>query len=228
MRNKILGVKNSKASSIFHKKRFETISEERRWKIFDVAVSEFALNGYSATNINTIALKAEISIGSMYNYFESKEALFLTIIQKGVNDLERVLKEIQLGRDNIFVILESLFRAARDYSKQYPEMNQIYLDATSQGLSGMSAKLSRQIEEITYELYINILQKAKDSGTIDKGVDIQLAAFFIDNLVVMLQFSLATDYYKERMKIFLGPEALNEDERIIQGMVGLFKKAYLN
>lgn len=227
MRNKIVAVINTKASSIFHKKRFENISEERRRKIFDVAVSEFALNGYSATNINTIALKAEISIGSMYNYFESKEALFLTIIQKGVNDLERVLKEIQLGRDNIFEILESLFRAARDYSKQYPEMNQIYLDATSQGLSVMSAKLSRQIEEITYELYMNILQKAKDSGTIDKGVDIQLAAFFIDNLVVMLQFSLTTDYYKERMKIFLGPESLYEDERIIQGMVGLFKKAYL-
>lgn len=228
MRNKIAAVKNTKGNVKFHKKRFETISEERRRKILDVAVSEFAMNGYNATNINTIALKAEISIGSMYNYFESKEALFLTIIQKGVHDLERVLKEIQLGRNNIFEMLESLFRATRDYSRQFPEMNQIYLDATSQGLAGMSAKLSRQIEEITYELYIYILQKAKENGTIDQSVDAQLAAFFIDNLVVMLQFSLSSDYYKERMKIFLGPDALNEDERVIQGMVGLCKKAFLN
>jgi len=228
MKEKIATAKNTKGNIQFHKNTFENISEDRRKKIVDVAVSEFASNGYNATNINTIASKAGISIGSMYNYFESKEALFLTIIQKGVNDLEAALKEVLGDGDNIFDILERLFRTSIDYAQKNPELNQIYLDATSQGLSGMSKKLSRQIEEITYELYIDIIDNAKKVGTVDKGVDSRLAAFFIDNLVIMLQFSFSSDYYKERMKIFLGIDSSNDYERIIKGMISLLKKAFIN
>lgn len=210
----------------FHKNTFENISEERRKNIITVAMVEFAAKGYSATNINNIASKAGISIGSMYNYFESKEALFLTIIQSGVNDLEFVLKDVQKEGDDIFEVLRHLFRASKDYALQNLAINQIYLDATTQGLSDMSAKLSGQIEKITFELYMSIIENAKKQGTIDQEVNSRLAAFYIDNLVMMLQFSISSDYYKERMKIFLG-EGLNEDyESIIEGMVDLFRKSF--
>jgi TetR/AcrR family transcriptional regulator len=210
----------------FHKKTFENISEERRDNIIQVAMKEFASNGYTATNINIIASKAGISIGSMYNYFESKEALFLSIVQHGVNDLEAALKEVQRDDGDIFTILKRLFQASWNYAKQNPEMNQLYLDATTQGLSVMSAKLSQQIEKITYELYITIIENAKKKGEIDKNVNNKLVAFFIDNLAIMLQFSISADYYKERMKIFLN-EGLNEDqESIIEGLVDLFRKTY--
>jgi AcrR family transcriptional regulator len=189
-------------------------------------MAEFAAHGYNATNINTIASNAGISIGSMYNYFESKEALFLTIIQNGVCDLEGVLKNVHKESDDIFEVLRHLFRASWDYALKNPEINQIYLDATTQGLAVMSAKLSQQIEKITYELYISIIEDAKKKGTIDPGVNSKLAAFFIDNLAIMIQFSISTDYYKERMKIFLN-EGLSEDkESIIEGMVELFKKTF--
>ena len=40
--------------------------------------------GDYATNINTMAEKANISIGSMYSYFASKEDLFLAIVDEGL------------------------------------------------------------------------------------------------------------------------------------------------
>ncbi len=40
-------------------------------------------NGFSAANINVMAKNAGISIGSMYNYFESKENLFLAVVDYG-------------------------------------------------------------------------------------------------------------------------------------------------
>lgn len=210
----------------FHKNAFENISAERRTNIVSVAIAEFAANGYSATNINTIAGKAGISIGSMYNYFESKEALFLTIIHNGVNDLGLVLKDVQREDEDIFEVLRRLFRASIDYALKNLEINQIYLDATTQGLSAMSAKLSSQIEKITFDLYISIIENAKRKGTIKKEVNSRLAAFFIDNLVIMLQFSIAADYYKERMKIFLGDDLSEDYEIIIKGMVDLFRKSF--
>ena len=42
---------------------------------------------------------------------------------------------------------------ARDAARQYPEMNQIYLDCSSQSLVSLSEQLSRDAEAVTVELY---------------------------------------------------------------------------
>ncbi|MEA4963426.1 TetR/AcrR family transcriptional regulator [Lutispora sp.] len=210
---------------VFYKSTFEKISEDKREKIFEVAISEFASNGYSSTNINTIAKKAGISIGSMYSYFASKEDLFLTIVDEGFHLLEKALEEIHPDEGNIFEIIERLFRVTREYAENYPEMNQIYLDLSTQGLSGLSSRLSWQMESITAKLYAQILRKAKEQGTISPDIDDQLVSFCLDNLLVMFQFSFTSDYYKDRMKIFLGDDGVKDEERIIEGIMEFVRKA---
>lgn len=209
----------------YHKNTFDNISNERRQRILDIATSEFAANGYNATNINVIAKKSKISIGSMYSYFASKEDLFLTIVDKGFHLLESTLNEINLSEGDIFQILEKLLRASRDHAINYPELNQIYLDITTQGLSHLSNKLSRKLEEITYNVYLEIIEKAKQNNLIDPNINEQILSFCIDNLIIMFQFSYTSDYYKERMKIFIGPESMKNGDEIIQGVVNFMKKA---
>lgn len=219
--------KISKTKVKYHKSTFDNTSEDRQQKVLDVAITEFAANGYNATNINVIARKAGISIGSMYSYFESKEALFLTAVDKGYHLLESALKEIDLENGDILEVFERLLRASRHYAINYPELNQIYLDVTTQGLSSLSSKLSKQMESITAELYCDVIKRAKQKGLIDPETDEQLVSFCLDNLILMFQFSFTSDYYKERMRIFLGPEAMEDEERIIQGVIGFVKKALM-
>ncbi|SHK24223.1 TetR/AcrR family transcriptional regulator [Paramaledivibacter caminithermalis] len=209
----------------FHKKTFEKISEERRKKIFDVAISEFAANGYNGTNINVIVKKAGISIGSMYSYFASKEDLFLTIVDRAYQILENALKEVNIEDGDIFGMFEQLLRIAHNYATTYPEMNQIYLDITTQGLSSLSNRLSHKLEEITAKMYWDVIKKAKKRGFIDSNIDEHILSFCLDNLITMYQFSFTSDYYKERLKIFLGDDIANDNERVILGIVELIKKA---
>lgn len=211
--------------TVFHKDTFEKISDEKREKIFKVAIREFAANGYSGTNINTIAKNADISIGSMYNYFESKEDLFLSIVDHGYGILEKALGEVITEDGTIFEIIERLFRITSSYTKSHQEMNQIYLDLSTQGLSSLSKRLSCKMESITNELYSEILKNAKDKKEISSDIDDKLIAFYIDNLLVMYQFSLTSNYYKERMEIFLGEEICNDNEKIIMAMVDYIRKA---
>lgn len=49
---------------------------ERRGAILDAAKATFAAKGYHATKISDVARAAGISYGSIYWYFDSKEALF--------------------------------------------------------------------------------------------------------------------------------------------------------
>lgn len=62
------------------RKQFEDIREEKRDLIINAALRLFADTGYHATSISKIAKEASISKGLMYNYFESKEDLLISIM----------------------------------------------------------------------------------------------------------------------------------------------------
>ena len=62
-----------------HKATFDNIAPEKRERIINAATMEFALKGFENANINNIAKKADVSIGSLYKYFENKQDMFLTI-----------------------------------------------------------------------------------------------------------------------------------------------------
>lgn len=207
------------------KDAFEKIPPEKQKRIMDAAIAEFAAKGYIAANINIIAKKAGISIGSMYNYFDSKESLFLTIVDHGYGVLESVISGVDLEQGDIFDKFEMLLRMAQKFSRKYPELNQIYLDLTSEGLSHLSQKLSKQMESITAEFYRALMAQAKTDGIIASDLDEHVTAFCIDNLMIMLQFSYTSDYYKERMKIFAGEDALENDEKIIGAMMRFIRRA---
>ena len=209
----------------FYKSTFEKTSQDRREKILEVAIAEFAANGYNGTNINVITRKAGISTGAMYSYFASKEDLFLTIVDMGYKLLEDAIKEIDVEGMDVFAAFERLLHISREYASRYPEMNQIYLDSTTQGLNSLSSRLSNKMESITASYYMKALRLAKDRRQISQELDERLTAFCLDNLMVMFQFSFTSGYYMERMKIFLGDNALDNEEDIIKGIMRFVKNA---
>ncbi len=67
--------------------QFEEIREQKRALIMSTSMELFAEEGYHNVSISKIADKAGISKGLMYNYFESKEALIISIIEQGIEEL---------------------------------------------------------------------------------------------------------------------------------------------
>ena len=57
--------------------------EQRRRLIIDKAIELFAKRGYADTKIGDIAQAADMSVGLMFHYFESKEKLYEEIIRCG-------------------------------------------------------------------------------------------------------------------------------------------------
>jgi len=60
----------------------EKIAAGTRRALLDAAVGEFARDGYQAANINRISLAAGFAKGTIYNYFPSKRALMLALIDE--------------------------------------------------------------------------------------------------------------------------------------------------
>jgi len=96
--------------------QFEEIRESKKALILDKALELFATEGYYPTSISKIAEKAGISKGLIYNYFESKEDIIITIIHKGLDDLFRIFdpnKDGVLTKDEIRFFIEQMFDIMR-------------------------------------------------------------------------------------------------------------------
>ncbi len=69
------------------KQQFEQIRHHRKTAIEKAAMELFAENGFTGVSISTIARKAGISKGLLYNYFDNKEALVKEIVLEGLRQM---------------------------------------------------------------------------------------------------------------------------------------------
>ncbi len=64
----------------------ERKKQERRQRIFSSAVELFNSKGFSNTSMQDLADKSDLAVGTLYNYFNSKNDLLLEIIQDEMED----------------------------------------------------------------------------------------------------------------------------------------------
>ena len=204
---------------------FVRLPSEKQERLLTTAKHAFAEGGFAATSVNAIAAAAGISIGTLYKYFRSKEDLFLAIIGQGHDLLQSVLEGIVTGPDPLPAKIERLLNAAVTYSEQDPDFVKIYIDCTTQGLAQLAARLSRSIESIAADAYRRLLSEAQAQGEIDPGLDTSVAAFCLDNLLLMLQYSFGCGYYRERLALFAGHPALSDPRMVIKASMRFIANA---
>lgn len=209
----------------YHKSTFDNIPAEKREKILSVALNEFATKGFECANINTIAKRAGISIGSMYKYFDSKSDLFLTTVCQGVSALEIILDEISSADEDVMLKLEKLIRTAVDYSKKQSDLIKLYYEITAESNSELVHTLAGKTEAVAAKAYISAIEAGQRSGEIRKDIDPKMAAYLLDNLIMVIQFSYTCVYYSERFKIFAGNDIFDRDEDAISGFLSFVKAA---
>jgi AcrR family transcriptional regulator len=64
--------------------RFQRRPDERPEELLDAALTVFGERGFRATTLEEVATRAGVSKGTVYLYFESKEALFRAVVEKKV------------------------------------------------------------------------------------------------------------------------------------------------
>jgi AcrR family transcriptional regulator len=91
--------------------------EEKKALIMDVALRHFADEGYFKTTITHIARHAGISKGLLYNYFESKEELLITIINRSIDDITRYFdpdNDGYLSEEEFELFIRKMFSLLRE------------------------------------------------------------------------------------------------------------------
>jgi TetR/AcrR family transcriptional regulator len=202
------------------------IPEEKRNRIIDAAVLEFATCGYDNANTNKISKNAHISVGSLFQYFENKEDLFLTIVKYCSQLLMAAFEEVVVEKDSFFVTIEKILRKIIKESRKDPNVIKLYLEMSSPSKSHIVRQAVNELEGYSHSLYCSIISKGQEQGVLRKDCDLRIFSFLLDNLFMMLQYSFSCGYYRERFKIYGGEDILNQDDLIVEQSLKFIKSAF--
>ena len=195
------------------------LTREQTDRILSIAAEEFAEKGFAGTAIGSIAGKAGVSVGVIYKYYEYKNDLFNACVLKSIDSMEEVLDMTGSDGGSLMDMIGNLISRLQRFAKEKPEYIRLYHQITVSGVSAGSRQNAELIESGTAKIYRDFIKRASESGEIRSDIDPSAFAFLIDNLLMMLHFSYACDYYKDRFRIYYGEDALDEDEAIRDQML---------
>jgi AcrR family transcriptional regulator len=79
---------------------------ERRERMLAASEEIFAEMGYAATNTNLIANRADTSVGSVYNFLGSKEAIAIALFERYLAELEPRYDDVVRSSDGVHVLVD--------------------------------------------------------------------------------------------------------------------------
>ncbi|MBR3788922.1 MAG: TetR/AcrR family transcriptional regulator, partial [Clostridia bacterium] len=178
------------------------------------------------TSIQQIAKRAEISVGSVYKYFENKDELFAMVVKENLLLLEELLLHHSSSNEDIMVKAESVLKELLKFAKKHPQLIKLYCAITTGNNTEFSRLLAQRIASISAKIYSEVIEKAQSTGDVRKDIDPKFFAFLLDNVFMMLQFSISCDYYKERFKVYVGEDVEDKDDLIISQTLKFIKAAF--
>jgi len=102
--------------------RWQRRPEERPTEILDAALLLFGERGFSCTRLEDVARQAGVSKGTVYLYFESKEALFRAMVRNKVGAAvaevrETIRQHTGTSEALLRLVMERLWRGMREEDK---------------------------------------------------------------------------------------------------------------
>jgi TetR/AcrR family transcriptional regulator len=190
------------------------ISADKRERILREAALLFAERGFNQTDMAELAIRAGVSKGSLYTYFESKEDLYLYVCRDGMERSRQAVYGDMDSEWNIYRQVEHIFRRGARFVREFPEYLILYTNISSAGMERFSGLMSLEVEKYTAEYLKQLIRRDKQRGLVRKEVDVNWAAFFINSLYIVFMTSLVTGHFSIRMREYLEIKGEIDDEVI--------------
>jgi AcrR family transcriptional regulator len=81
-------------------------SEARRQQVLDAAIECFRRHGFHAASMQEISAAAGMSVGHIYHYFESKDAIIAAIVDQEVRQVAADFQRIGKAKDIVAAMLD--------------------------------------------------------------------------------------------------------------------------
>jgi len=182
----------------------EQLKLERREQLIAVAAELFATKSYHQVLMDEVAEKSGIAKGTVYNYFSTKEDLYISIITHRLKDLLSILREridtLQTPLINLRRILIHIY----SFMAKYPHFFQIWYREKMN-----CQRDSHQEIHVLYQEIKDLLIVALEKGISDGILRPHTAPFIADIVLGIIDSAVlrstrfsVEEQKKERLRMF--------------------------
>jgi AcrR family transcriptional regulator len=163
------------------KQTFHNLPEEKRGKIINAAIEEFAEYGLENASTNRIVANSGIAKGSFYQYFEDKQDVFrhlLTVLEREKLEFFKDKHPPSKNMDT-FQYFRWMIKTGMEFNSSHPLLTQavsrvlfsegMYYGQTFSDLRERSSKALRAM-----------IERAVSNGEVDPSVDVDLAVMIME------------------------------------------------
>lgn len=175
--------------------------EQRRESIIDAAETVFFSKGLGNATMDDVASAAELSKGTLYLYFNSKEQIYLAIIMRGFAILDRLFKDSTNQATNGLEKTRAIGRAYQQFYNDYPDYfaGLMYYESnkfTPQQISELQDVCDVHQSEHSLNQLVAAIEEGQSDGSIKKSIEpVKMALLLWSMSTGVFQIS----HYKEKL-----------------------------
>jgi TetR/AcrR family transcriptional regulator len=188
---------------------FQKLSTEKREKVFQAAVNEFASKGYGNASMNSVVKAAAISKGSLFQYFKSKQGLFDAVVDMAAGRVTEYLKGVRDETANLsfFDRLERLLSSGFTFIDRHPMLARIYFHLLQSGEAPFGSERLRRLNRRGDQFLAELIEHAIDRGELRSETDVDRVAFLINSILVTLLRAYYTEFLGSGLGLYRGDPA---------------------
>jgi AcrR family transcriptional regulator len=187
--------------------------EDKKTKIYDCGKEIFSNKGFKDTNVSDITKKAGIAIGTFYNYYPSKEKLFMDIfLEENAKLKKNCMESLDMTQSPVIVIRQMMALNVEGiisspilkewYNKSvFGKIEQLYLEET--GI---------QVNDFLYDSFHEIVQQWQTEGKMRSDMDSKM-------IMMVFAAMINVETHKEEIGLEFFPQLLDHMmELIMKGL----------
>jgi AcrR family transcriptional regulator len=155
--------------------------------ILGAAARILVSRGWAGLTTNHVAKRAGVSIGTLYEYFPGKEALATALVERHIDEAERVLTErstnlATLGRaPSIEELARTLVRAMLELHEQAPRLHRVLFEEVPHAPATRTRL--RDLEDAQIDVLATLLESMTDVQREDPKLSARIVANILEATV---------------------------------------------
>ena len=169
------------------KQTFFNLPEEKRNKIINLSLLEFAQHSYRTASLSRIVEKAGIAKGSMYQYFKNKKGLYLYLINFTTNrKLSYLDRHLDSSIEDFYILYKQLVFLAVKYDLGNIGKSLFTYNALNNRSDKEMREIAMEMKEKKRDFLKKYVNTARERGQIRKDVDVDLITWTINQISMNL------------------------------------------
>lgn len=171
--------------------------EQKKQEILESALKCFARKGFESSTVDEICAESGVSKGAIYNYFKSKDEIYLELIKQKTENAFNLTREALAGFHTTIEKLDFMFSI---YDKPFPfdekSAGELFVGAEFKIRSSRYKEINEILTKRRHKYFLGLMTQVIDEGQkagevkLDKSPQIYAELFWamLDGLLIQIVY----------------------------------------